>query len=164
MLRVRRKPIADVVESIPSRVRRSRPVTQPQETPDKPRLTRVRKAVEAPEVPRVGRRPRIASAVGKESSPRPLFVIDWERSLGWKLQIYLVTSYLYYERSKSLITDHDYDRLCKELAAGWRTLTHQHKHLVDIGQLVAGTGYAVKDYPLMVMGAASHMLKTFGER
>jgi hypothetical protein len=145
MERVRRTRASPVVESTPLRVRRSRPVPVEEEQ------RRVRRT-----------RP-VASGLDRHSGdPRQRFVIDWGKSLGWKLQIYLVSSYLYYEMSRSIITDHDFDRLCKELNEGWNTFEHQHKHCTSRGAMVAGTGYA-NTYPLMVRGAADVMLHTFYE-
>lgn len=161
MQRVRRVRTPDVVQSTPSRVRRVR-LPEVEESPVKARVTRVRTPVVEEPVQRPTRRVRVGRNTASISEEKPRFMIDWDRSLGWKLQIYLVTSYHYYERCKSLITDHEYDRLCKELAAGWKTLQHQHKHCTDLGQLQAGTGYAIK-YPRMVIGAAEHMLRSFRE-
>lgn len=161
MLRVRRNRTPDVVESTPSRVRRVRPV-EAAKPPDKGRITRVQQApvvVAGTEgIARKGRAPRPAIAV----DTRPIFVVDWERSLGWKLQIYLIMSFMYYVLHRTVITDHEYDRLCVELLEGWETFDHQHKHCVDKEQLHAGTGYAVK-YPMIVYGAAEHMLKHYRE-
>lgn len=90
-------------------------------------------------------------------------MIDWRRPLSWKFSIYMVTSFLYYQMNRSVITDSEFDQLCKELDAGYDDFEHQHKHLVDREQFAAGTGYAIK-YPLMVQGAARHMLDHYAER
>lgn len=156
-----------MVESTPQRVRRTRPipaVEEVEETPNKARVRRVRSATVVEEVstPRRGR--LRSSGVGSSaSSGRPVFVIDWSRPLSWKFSIYMVTSYLYYCLNRSVISDHDYDRLCRELGDGYDDFDHQHKHLVDRDQFLAGTGYAIK-YPPMVIGAARHMLDNFAER
>lgn len=129
---------------LPPRIRRTRPLVTPTLPPQAPparRPTRVRKASPA------------ADALG-----RTRYVIDWGMPLGGKLQIYLMTSFLYYYMNRSLITDSDFDRLCRELVEGWRGLYHQHKHVTDIEQLRAGTGYAIK-YPAMVRNAAMYMLE-----
>lgn len=161
MLRVRRARTPDVVESTPNRVRRVRPVEAP-ESADKGRITRVRRApVPVPEI-REGTRVSRRSRAVIPGDSRPYFVIDWERGLGWKLQIYLVMSLMYYVLHRTIISDHDYDRLCFELLEGWDSFEHPHKHCVDKGQLHAGTGYAIK-YPTIVYGAAEHMLKNFRE-
>lgn len=130
-----------MVESIPLRVRRVR-VAPVEEPPTRIRRTR-------------------GSAI-PPTNTRERFHIDWDRSLGWKLQIYLVSSYLYYQLNRSIITDHDFDRLCNELYAGWGTFTHQHKHCTTRGDMRAGTGYA-NEYPPMVRGAAEYMLTQFVE-
>lgn len=129
--------------SVP-RVRRSRPsitgALPPQEasTPGPARIRRTRPTTDA---------------LG-----RTRYLIDWEGSLGGKLQLYLMSSFLYYYMNRSLITDSDFDRLCKELAAGWRSFDHPHKSLTDREQLRAGTGYAIK-YPAIVRNAAAYMLE-----
>lgn len=141
MLRIRRTRAPVVVDSPPSRIRR------------------VRAAVEVAPV-RVRRtRPVPAPPSG---DPRKRFIIDWQMPLGGKLQLYLLTSFLYYEMCRSVITDHDFDRLCKELAEGWDTFDHQHKHCTSLDDMVAGTGYANK-YPLMVRAAADALLREFYE-
>ena len=59
---------------------------------------------------------------------------------------YLYHSYLYYKVNMPLITDSEYDALCKRLLDGWESVTHVFKHLVTIDDLEAGTGYAIQ-YP-----------------
>lgn len=150
MLRVRRTRVPDVVESVPRRVHRVRPSLPVVATEG--RVRRVRPMVKGmwgAEEPR-----------GKDARPR--FLIDWSKGLGYKLQIYLVSSYLYYNLNRSVITDHEFDQLCKELDAGWDTFEHQHKHCTCREDMVAGTGYA-NEYPLMVRTAAGSMLEHFAE-
>ena len=89
-------------------------------------------------------------------------MIDWNKGLGYKIQIYLVTSFLYYRLNRSVITDHEFDRLCFELNEGWDDFDHQHKHCTSRDDMIAGTGYA-NEYPLMVQGAAYSMLTNFTE-
>lgn len=143
-----------------TRIRRARPSPVVESAPV--RVRRVRSVDPAPPVKKVVRRTHPVPEFGGGSGRRPRFVIDWEKSLGYKLQIYMVTSYLYYELCKSVITDHEFDRLCKELAAGWDDFEHQHKHCTDKGSMVAATGYA-NEYPLMVRNAAYSMLEHFRE-
>lgn len=130
------------------------------------RITRTRPAKEgalaAPPAP-VGRVTRVRGGTIKvPPSGKPRYVIDWTKPLGSKLQLYLMSSFLYYQLNRSVITDHEYDRLCDELAAGWLGLKHQHKRLVDLGSLMAGTGYDIK-YTNMIMCAANMMLRNFEE-
>lgn len=73
---------------------------------------------------------------------------------------YLMTSYLYYVKDKSVVSDRTYDDLCKRLLAEWNWIEHRHKDLIDREALAAGTGYYIKesDYPLIVKSAAERML------
>lgn len=165
-LRIRRRPVPDVVESVPSRVRRTRPSQVVEEvagTAHKARITRTRRPDTEEAAPIAVRRVRRAPEAPKYLGSRPPFLVDWTRPLSWKFSIYMVTSYLYYQMSKSVIPDSDFDQLCKQLDEGYDDFEHQHKHLVDRGQFSAGTGYDIK-YPLMVKGAAEHMLQHYAER
>lgn len=110
--------------------------------------------------PRVRRtRPVTVAQVGK----LPYFTVDYRRPLSWKFSIFMVASFLYYTLNRSIITDADYDSLCRELEENYRGFTHPHKHLVSRGHFAAGTGYDIH-YPLMVQHAAMHMLGRFSER
>lgn len=93
---------------------------------------------------------------------KPRYVVDWGASWQSKFQLYLITCFLYYRMNRSVITNDEFDRLCTELASGWRKNHHQHKHLVTLDDLVAVTGYAIQ-YPRVVMGAASIMLERHRE-
>ena len=57
---------------------------------------------------------------------------------------YLMHSYLYYEMNEPIISDTEYDELCRELKDKWDSVEHFHKHLIDVNSLGAGTGYQVK--------------------
>ncbi len=74
---------------------------------------------------------------------------------------FLSASFLYYCRDISLLTDAYYDELCRDLAARWDGIEHQHKHLVDRAALDAGTGFYLTEdrYPLRVIGAAEFILR-----
>ncbi len=118
------------------------------------RITRVRHT--PPRITRVRKKP-------VEVERRPAFVIDWGRSLSWKFSIYMVSSYMYYVLCRQVITDADYDRLCVDLFKGFDCFTHQHKYLVNKGLLATGSGYSIKEYPMMVRCSAHHMLDIFEE-
>jgi len=147
-----------------SRVRRTRPAA-PQEQLDLLPMVRVGRtrpsAVPAakPQVitARVARTPRRAA----DPYQLPAFVVDWSRSLSWKFSIFMVSSYLYYHMNRCIIADTDYDRLARELLAGYRSFDHIHKKYVTKGMLEAGTAYSIREYPLMVQHAASHMLSVY---
>lgn len=100
----------------------------------------------------------------KPSRPpdKPRYIVDFGASWGSLFQLYMMNSYLYYVLNRTVITDHDYDKLCKILLRGWRTAKHQHKHLVTMSDLSATTGFGIK-YPGMVMGAATLLLDNYQE-
>lgn len=74
------------------------------------------------------------------------------------LTIYLMASYLYYERHISAIPDTCFDGVCKQLLFRFKEVDHQHGYLLDKDALRAGTGYHIRetDYPIMVKQAAHH--------
>ena len=67
-----------------------------------------------------------------------------EISIKLLVPYYLCYSYLYYEENKSLISDSEYDIICKRLHKNWDQVEHMHKHLIDKNSLLAGTGYYLK--------------------
>lgn len=82
------------------------------------------------------------------------------------LQLYLMTSYLYYHRNRSVIPDEQYDQLAKQLLLRWDTFEHQHKHLISKEDLQAGTLYHLREdqYPKMVVGAALILLTKYEQK
>ena len=66
---------------------------------------------------------------------------------------YLIYSYLYYKRDTSLVSDEEYDSICKELYECWDRIPHFHKHIISKEDLLSGTGYDLK-YPDRVKYAA----------
>lgn len=73
---------------------------------------------------------------------------------------FLMASYLYYRYDTSVIPDSDFDSICKRLLEEWDQIEHPHKHLISRGDLEAGSGFALKDYPAMVQGAAWHWYRS----
>ncbi len=71
---------------------------------------------------------------------------------------YLMYSYAYYQENESLITDTEYDDICRELIDKWDSITHWHKRLLNLESLKAGTGYDIK-YPDRVIYAALALIK-----
>ena len=71
---------------------------------------------------------------------------------------YLMTSYLYYKMDESVISDEEYDWICKELDKKWDEVEHQHKYFVDRDALSAGTGFQLRKYPARVEFAAKQLL------
>lgn len=72
------------------------------------------------------------------------------------LQKFLMASYTYYIRYASVMPDAEYDQLAKMLRTSWPYFDHQHKHLVTLEDLNAGTLFRLKeeDYPEIVKQAA----------
>jgi NAD-dependent DNA ligase len=70
---------------------------------------------------------------------------------------YLMCSYLYYKKDTSLITDDEFDNICKDLLKNWDNINHVHKHLISKESLKAGTGYDLK-YTSMIISAANSLL------
>ena len=70
-------------------------------------------------------------------------------------------SYAYYTRYTSLIEDTEYDQIAKRLYDEWDDFEHQHKYLVDKGDLKAGTLYKLKqdDYPMMIRQASEMWMR-----
>ena len=77
----------------------------------------------------------------------------WEKNPNMLIPYYLMFSYLYYEKDINLITDGEFDALCKTLLDKYDGLTHMHKHLVTKTALSAGTGYDIK-YTNMIKDSA----------
>ena len=71
---------------------------------------------------------------------------------------YLMSSYLYYKKDKQVLTDDEFDTLCKRLLDEWDSIEHMHKHLITKEDLQAGTGYAI-EYTNMIIGAAERWYK-----
>jgi|TARA_R110000796_G_scaffold23112_10_gene66589 hypothetical protein len=67
---------------------------------------------------------------------------------------YLMSSYLYYKKDKSVLSDSDYDNMCRRIIDMWKEIKHPHKSLVKKKALEAGTGYQIRKYPTITMSAA----------
>ena len=67
---------------------------------------------------------------------------------------YMMSSYLYYRTDRSVLSDGDFDLLCKRMLVEWKSIKHNHKRRVKRDDLEAGTGYRIKRYPTIVMSAA----------
>lgn len=70
---------------------------------------------------------------------------------------YLMYSYLYYEKNISLISDSEFDNICKDLLENWDNINHMHKHLISRESLEAGTGYDI-EYTSMIISSANSLL------
>lgn len=72
---------------------------------------------------------------------------------------YLMASYCYHQKDTPIISDGLYDWICQTLHDYWGVIHHQHKYLIDQGQLKAGTGYALpySVFPRRIIGGAEHL-------
>lgn len=79
-------------------------------------------------------------------------------SINRKISYYLIFSYLYYEQNESLITDQQYDELCKNLYENFnlvKTSNHPNKDLVDKFNLECGSGFGIQ-YTARIKYSAEH--------
>tara|TARA_A100001201_G_C4084109_1_gene199908 strand:- start:241 stop:516 length:276 start_codon:yes stop_codon:yes gene_type:complete len=82
-----------------------------------------------------------------------------EISINRLVPVYLMSSYLYYKKDESKLTDGEFDMLCKRMLENWKDIKHPHKKLIKKKDLEAGTGYAIRKYPSIVMSSAERWLK-----
>lgn len=69
---------------------------------------------------------------------------------------YLITAYAYYILDESLIQDHEFDSMAKELLEKYDSIEHRHKSLISRENLAAGTLLLSKeDYPTIVQEIAT---------
>ena len=66
---------------------------------------------------------------------------------------FCMSSYLYYKQNKCVLTDGDFDLLCKRMLENWDDIKHPHKYKIRKKDLEAGTGYAMV-YTNMIVGSA----------
>lgn len=80
-------------------------------------------------------------------------------SIHRKISYYLIFSYLYYEKDDGIISDHQYDDLCKNLFENFdqvKKSDHIHKHLVDKFNLECGSGFGIK-FTNLIKSSAEHL-------
>ena len=70
----------------------------------------------------------------------------WEDNLNMLVPFYLMASYAYYEEDDPIVSDAEYDTICRMLDENWDTVEHSHKWCVNREYLISGTGYAL-EYP-----------------
>jgi len=75
---------------------------------------------------------------------------------------YCMSSYLYYEKQKNVLSDADYDTLCKRILKEWDNIEHPHKYKLSKEALKAGTGYTM-NYTNLIMDAAEKWLRLWEE-
>lgn len=69
---------------------------------------------------------------------------------------YLMSSYLYHCKNCQVLSDEQYDQICKRLDTEYDFINHRHLKLVDRSALAAGTGFYLKenDLPAIVKHSA----------
>ena len=77
----------------------------------------------------------------------------YDKNANMLVPYYLMYSYLYYEKDSPIVSDTEYDTICKRLYDEWDTIEHYHKHIINKEDLTAGTGYTLK-YPTIVKDTA----------
>lgn len=68
-----------------------------------------------------------------------------------------MASYLYYHKDLIIISDAQFDRVCRSLEHNWLDLDHPHMSLIlpnDEGQIASGFHLSEKEYPSIVKHAA----------
>ena len=75
---------------------------------------------------------------------------------------YLMSSFLYYKPDIALMSDCEYDEMCRAMYERWSDIDHYHKYLINRESLKCGTGYDIKEYPLRVQQASLYLAKGRG--
>lgn len=77
----------------------------------------------------------------------------------------LASSYCYYVRYTSILSDTVYDKMCKFVLDNYGSLEHPHKHLLTKDMLRAGTAHNLRldDYPMIVRVTAEKMIEQVSE-
>lgn len=83
-------------------------------------------------------------------------------NIGKLISDYLMHSYLYYEKQKQIICDHEFDGIVDKLLENFDKLQnsdHIHKHLIDKSALESYTGFSlIGKFPNVVKICAIQML------
>lgn len=71
---------------------------------------------------------------------------------------YLMAAYAYYEDDRPILSDAMFDYMAAVLLENWDSIIHMHKHLIDRGNLKAGTLLLAEEkYPSMVKDTVHHI-------
>jgi len=74
------------------------------------------------------------------------------------VSLYMMSSYLYYQKNESVLSDELFDQICKKILDNWKDIKHSHKRRIKKVNLVCGTGYTIKKYPSIVVSSAERWL------
>ena len=70
-----------------------------------------------------------------------------------------MASYAYYILDENIMSDGEYDSIARTLLEQWDSFEHQHKYLLDKGDLEAGTGFRIKNYPNRIKYATLYYIR-----
>lgn len=79
-------------------------------------------------------------------------------SLDKLVSVYMVASFCYHKLNETIISDDDYDQVCRRLLHNYDNITHQHKKYLDKGALRAGSGFHITNYPIIVRTVGNSMV------
>ncbi len=80
-----------------------------------------------------------------------------EANVNLAAHYYLALSYLYYIKDISVVSDAEYDAICEILKTNFEAIEYQHKDLIDLTALEAGTGFYITAYPPKIISAATYL-------
>jgi NAD-dependent DNA ligase len=79
-----------------------------------------------------------------------------------RMQQFLMNSFLYYELNENIISDHDYDYLCKRMVELLQKYPEEASKMpyYDLvgGADSSGSGFYIKKYPIQIQNIAFKML------
>ena len=79
--------------------------------------------------------------------------------ISMSVPLYLMMSYAYYEEDKPIASDSTFDEVSKLMLKNWKKIKHNHKKLINLDNLKAGT-YLGK-YPTIVKDTVDMVRKKF---
>mgnify|MGYP000459160394 FL=1 len=72
---------------------------------------------------------------------------------------FLMAAYAYYEMDEPILSDAQFDRLCKLMLKRWDDIEHHHKELISLDNLKAGS--YIGHYPNRVQGAIKNLKEAY---
>lgn len=81
-----------------------------------------------------------------------------DRNVNMLVPWYLMAAYAYYVQDDPILEDATFDRMCRRMLECWDDIKHQHKHLITIEYLKAGT--YLGEYPKRVEGGLKSLRET----
>lgn len=75
--------------------------------------------------------------------------------------LYLISAYVYSELHDEIITDKEFDKLCRHLERNWDRIDHPHKDIIEFDSLESSTCYYL-DWGLLperIKGSARQLLE-----